>query len=255
MISSEQICSFEDLCDSISRHGGTFHRYRRSFISRWMSWLCILCARVDHQFRDDCRGRDSFRGIWTSASLSLLPFSSVFTLHPFSRPPRLQQFWKSPYNVVDLGLTCLCVLTLLVILFAGCGATSKEEELLDTLLLVARNVLQFGRLATVMRRCALLLPFSTSVLRLTIWHNLPSSNSIRSGRSIFARPKAIDLSAARSTRLDIDLDDEEAAIGFGIGNDHDRDVEFDAEAEFETPRVPPYRTKPLDQTDVWARVG
>jgi len=57
--------------------------------------------------------------------------------------------------VVDLGLTCLCVLTLLVILFAGCGATSKEEELLDTLLLVARNVLQFGRLATVMRRFVL----------------------------------------------------------------------------------------------------
>ena len=54
--------------------------------------------------------------------------------------------------MVDLGLTFLCVLTLLVILFAGCGATSKEEELLDTLLLVARNVLQFGRLATVMRR-------------------------------------------------------------------------------------------------------
>lgn len=66
-----------------------------------------------------------------------------------------QQFWKSPYNVVDLGLTCLCVLTLLVIVFAGCAATSKEEELLDTLLLVARNVLQFGRLATVMRRSVL----------------------------------------------------------------------------------------------------
>jgi hypothetical protein len=63
-----------------------------------------------------------------------------------------QQFWKSPFNVVDLMLTFFCALTLLVIAFAGCGRTSKEEELLDTLLLVARNVLQFGRLAAVMRQ-------------------------------------------------------------------------------------------------------
>jgi hypothetical protein len=49
-------------------------------------------------------------------------------------------------------LTLFCVVTLLVILFAGCGATSKEEEVLDTLLLVARNILQFGRLAAVMRK-------------------------------------------------------------------------------------------------------
>ena len=54
--------------------------------------------------------------------------------------------------MVDLVLTVLCVITVLVIVFAGCGATSKEEEVLDTLLLVARNVLQFIRLAAVMRQ-------------------------------------------------------------------------------------------------------
>jgi len=108
-----------------------------------------------------------------------------------------KQFWKSPFNVVDLGLTCLCVITILVIFFSGCGAFSKEEELLDTFLLVARNVLQFGRLATVMRR---------------------------SGRSIFSRPKPIDLNAPRANRLDIDLSDEEAEIGFGPSS-----VEFDAD--------------------------
>ncbi|KAI0068159.1 hypothetical protein BV25DRAFT_1875401 [Artomyces pyxidatus] len=90
-----------------------------------------------------------------------------------------RQFWKYPFNVFDLIVTTFCVLTLLVIVFAGCGATSKEEEILDTLLLVARNVLQFGRLATVVRQ---------------------------SGQSIFARPKPIDLSAARRAGYSIDMD-------------------------------------------------
>jgi len=55
--------------------------------------------------------------------------------------------------VFDLIVTIFCALTLLVLAFAGCGAGSKEEEMLDTLLLIARNVLQFGRLASVMRQC------------------------------------------------------------------------------------------------------
>jgi hypothetical protein len=63
-----------------------------------------------------------------------------------------QQFWKYPFNVFDLIVTVFCVLTVLVIVFAGCGATSKEEEIFDTLLLVTRNVLQFGRLANIVRQ-------------------------------------------------------------------------------------------------------
>jgi len=73
-----------------------------------------------------------------------------------------QQFWKSPFNVFDLIVTVFCALTLLVLAFAGCGATSKEEEMLDTLLLIARNVLQFGRLASVMRQYAF--PFSSRLI-------------------------------------------------------------------------------------------
>jgi hypothetical protein len=53
---------------------------------------------------------------------------------------------------MDVILTAFCALTLLVLAFAECGAGSKEEEVFDTLLLVARNVLQFGRLAAVMRQ-------------------------------------------------------------------------------------------------------
>lgn len=53
---------------------------------------------------------------------------------------------------MDLVVTVFSVLTLLVLAFAKCGAGSKEEEIFDTLLLVARNVLQFGRLASVMRQ-------------------------------------------------------------------------------------------------------
>ncbi|KZP25439.1 hypothetical protein FIBSPDRAFT_855995 [Athelia psychrophila] len=97
-----------------------------------------------------------------------------------------RQFWKSPFNVFDLIVTTFCALTLLVLAFAGCGAASKEEEMLDTLLLIARNILQFGRLASVMRQ---------------------------SGQSIFTQPKPIDLSAARragynSLDLDLEYDDD-----------------------------------------------
>ncbi|KAF9269975.1 hypothetical protein L218DRAFT_804968, partial [Marasmius fiardii PR-910] len=95
-----------------------------------------------------------------------------------------RQFWKSPFNVVDLVLTMFCALTLLVLAFAKCGSGSKEEEIFDTLLLVARNVLQFSRLAAVMRQ---------------------------SGQSIFSRPKPIDINAARRAgySLDIDIESEE----------------------------------------------
>ena len=58
--------------------------------------------------------------------------------------------------MVDVILTAFCALTLLVLAFAKCGAGSKEEEIFDTLLLIARNVLQFGRLAAVMRQYALI---------------------------------------------------------------------------------------------------
>lgn len=121
----------------------------------------------------------------------------------------IQQFWKSPFNVFDLIVTTFCALTLLVLAFAGCGAASKEEEMLDTLLLIARNVLQFGRLASVMRQCVFCNLQLSSIANLRLSH-------CRSGQSIFTQPKPIDLSAARragynSLDLDLEYDDEDDA--------------------------------------------
>lgn len=85
-----------------------------------------------------------------------------------------QQFWKSPYNVIDLILTAFCVITVLTIVFAGCNSGSKEEQVLDTLLLVARNVLQFCRLAAVMRQYVHLIAFI--VYRFTLLSRIGPAN-------------------------------------------------------------------------------
>ncbi|KAI5997988.1 hypothetical protein EDD15DRAFT_2194234 [Pisolithus albus] len=150
---------------------------------------------------------------------------------------RLVAFGRSPFNVFDLILTVFCAMTLLVLAFAGCGATSKEEELLDTLLLIARNVLQFGRLASVMRQ---------------------------SGQSIFSRPKPIDITAVRRagyTELDLGLEDEDGDAELGRPLVRDSTL-FDAqeEEEEERPRMTtmPRAAQAIDERDaedVWAEIG
>ncbi|KIL00970.1 hypothetical protein PAXRUDRAFT_820973 [Paxillus rubicundulus Ve08.2h10] len=145
------------------------------------------------------------------------------------------QFWRSPFNVFDLILTLFCAITLLVLAFAGCGTTSKEEELLDTLLLIARNVLQFGRLAAVMRQ---------------------------SGQSIFSRPKPIDISAVRRagyTSLDLDLEDEDEDPELGRPLVRGP-VLFDAQDDERPSRMSdmPRAAQAVyerDEEDVWAELG
>ncbi|GJE85849.1 ion transporter [Phanerochaete sordida] len=143
-----------------------------------------------------------------------------------------RRFWKSPFNIMDLVLTVFCVVTLAVIFFAGCDNTSKEEELLDTLLLVARNVLQFGRLASVMRQ---------------------------SGQSIFSRPKPIDLSRRRPVNLDIDMEGEEDSDELGRPLIRS-DVVFDADGEARAPHTTPMpraaqAVQDRDTEDMWAELG
>ncbi|EGG00377.1 uncharacterized protein MELLADRAFT_73199 [Melampsora larici-populina 98AG31] len=99
-----------------------------------------------------------------------------------------KQFWKSPFNWLDLAITLFCLVTLVVIFFQGCKA--KKEEIFDTFLLVIRNGIQFSRLALMLRR---------------------------SGKNIFSSIKPIDLENAAnqgdaSYFLDLDLDEEEEAI-------------------------------------------
>ncbi|VDB86636.1 unnamed protein product [Peniophora sp. CBMAI 1063] len=150
-------------------------------------------------------------------------------------------FWKYPFNVFDAIVTVFSVVTLMVIFFAGCGTATKEEEILDTLLLVARNVLQFGRLASVVRQ---------------------------SGQSIWARPKPIDLNAARRAGFSVDMDlpsddeSDELRAPLRASNGAPADVVFDAgptgrEAwggERDMPHAAA-ANKNRDDEDMWAELG
>ncbi|KDN45899.1 hypothetical protein K437DRAFT_246873 [Tilletiaria anomala UBC 951] len=108
------------------------------------------------------------------------------------------QFWKSTFNIVDLCLVLLCAITLVIIFFNhdcshrrppfrggadddGEHRSGRGEELLDSLLLIVRNVAQCVRLLSVVRR---------------------------SGSNVTSRVPAIDLNAARGYSIDFDLEDE-----------------------------------------------
>lgn len=82
--------------------------------------------------------------------------------------------------------------------------------MLDSAVLIVRNLLQFGRLAILLKRCGSVLSLSTVNPLLTERNG--AGDVFSTGTSIFSRPPPIDLSQAREAalQLDLDLEDDEA---------------------------------------------
>ncbi|KAF9157790.1 hypothetical protein DFQ27_007068 [Actinomortierella ambigua] len=62
-----------------------------------------------------------------------------------------QKYWNSTSNILDIFLVIFCLVTLILVL-EGCGSGHEAEELLDTILLVLRNAVQFWRLFMMIRK-------------------------------------------------------------------------------------------------------
>jgi hypothetical protein len=200
--------------------------HSRAYIILYLSMTALSVTTIALSIADGCPGL-AFYILEIIINTSMIVEVAIRFI-AFGR-----QFWKSPFNIMDLIITVICAVTILVIFFAGCGSTSKEEELLDTLLLVARNVLQFVRLASVMRH---------------------------SGQSIFSRPKPIDLRRSGRTNLDIDIEDDEedSELGRPLINDG---VLFDATSRHPTSDATSPMPRAVEATrergteDVWAELG
>ncbi|KAG0238030.1 hypothetical protein BGW42_007584 [Actinomortierella wolfii] len=62
-----------------------------------------------------------------------------------------EKYWRSTSNILDIFLVIFCLVTLILVL-EGCGSGHEAEELLDTILLVLRNAVQFWRLFMMIRK-------------------------------------------------------------------------------------------------------
>ncbi|KAG9086698.1 hypothetical protein FS749_003444 [Ceratobasidium sp. UAMH 11750] len=206
--------------------------HSRAYVVLYLGMAALSATTVALSLSDGCPGT-AFYVLEVIVNTAMIAEVTIRFL-AFGR-----QFWKSPFNVLDLLLTTLCIVTLLVLVLAGCGSTSKEEELLDTLLLAFRNIMQFGRLAAIMRQ---------------------------SGQSLFARPRDIDLSLPThhdnqtTTRLDIDLDEDDIP-DWGSRSTGRREVVFDAGPNGWTdappvrkpnPNIGMNRGDPGESEDLWA---
>ncbi|CDS13867.1 hypothetical protein LRAMOSA06041 [Lichtheimia ramosa] len=103
-------------------------------------------------------------------------------------------FWHSLWNVMDAMLVLLCVVTLLVLMFADCSAGERREAMIDTILLVVRNGVQLYRLITVARK---------------------------NKRSIAVRSSTIDFRYVDEEDIDLyKMEEQEEQFWHEYGNDH-----------------------------------
>ncbi|KAI7881481.1 hypothetical protein K492DRAFT_194332 [Lichtheimia hyalospora FSU 10163] len=103
-------------------------------------------------------------------------------------------FWQSIWNAMDAMLVLLCVVTLLILIFADCSAGERREAMIDTMLLVVRNGVQLYRLITVARK---------------------------NKRSIAVRSSTIDFRYVDEEDIDLyKMEEQEEQFWHEYGNDH-----------------------------------
>ncbi|KAG0257059.1 hypothetical protein BG011_004199 [Mortierella polycephala] len=66
-----------------------------------------------------------------------------------------KNYWKSTSNILDIILVVFCFVTLILVL-QGCGSGHDAEKILDTVLLILRNVVQGWRLYILLKKNSLI---------------------------------------------------------------------------------------------------
>ncbi|KAG0011318.1 hypothetical protein BGZ81_002241 [Podila clonocystis] len=66
-----------------------------------------------------------------------------------------KNYWRSASNILDVFLVIFCFITLILVL-TGCGSGHSAEEVIDTVLLIFRNLVQSWRLFTMIRKNSLI---------------------------------------------------------------------------------------------------
>ncbi|KAI8834173.1 hypothetical protein BJ741DRAFT_517655, partial [Chytriomyces cf. hyalinus JEL632] len=109
-----------------------------------MALLSVVCLVLS--FIEQCPSGIFY---WLDAALNLIMIVEVLIrVNAMGK-----NFWKSVWNVIDIFLVFLCILTLFWLIFGECqnGSGSWETEL-DAFLLIARNGLQLVRLIIMMNK-------------------------------------------------------------------------------------------------------
>ncbi|KAF9932165.1 hypothetical protein BGZ65_004585 [Modicella reniformis] len=66
-----------------------------------------------------------------------------------------KNYWRSTSNILDIVLVVFCFITLILVL-QGCGSGHEAEKVLDTILLILRNVVQCWRVYTMIKKNSLI---------------------------------------------------------------------------------------------------